>query len=88
MKQCWPRSDKAAGGFSLVAIHAVGDGVVDGGDEVAEDAAQVAGPGVESLGNARAHGVVRRSDVRKTPGSPEMVHCEARSRFQYREDGD
>jgi hypothetical protein len=27
--------------------------VVDGGDEVAEDAAQVAGPGIERLGNAR-----------------------------------
>ena len=74
MKQCFAAENKAAGGFGLVAGHAVGDGVVNGGDEVAEDAAQVAGPGIESLGNAGAHGAIRRGDVSKTPGSPEMVH--------------
>ena len=70
--------DQPAGSFGLVAGHSLQNGVVDGGDEVAEDAAQVAGPGIERLRNARAHGAIRRCDVSKTPGSPEMVHCKAR----------
>jgi hypothetical protein len=77
--------NQPAGGFGLVAGHAVVDGVVDGGHEVAEDAAQVARPRIERLGHARAHRAIRRSDVGKTPGSPKMIHCTARCRYQYRD---
>jgi hypothetical protein len=55
MKQCSPRRTSPPAASASSRIHAVGDGVVDGGDEVAEDAAQVAGPRIERLGNARAH---------------------------------
>ena len=34
--------DEPAGGFSLIGAGAVGDGEVDGGNEVAEDAVQIA----------------------------------------------
>ena len=66
--------DEAACGFGLVDAHAVGDGVIDGGDEVAEDAAEVAGPGGEAFWDAGAYGGVRRGDVGITPGTPEMIH--------------
>ena len=66
--------DEAAGGLGLVWIHAVGDGEVDGGDQVAEDAAMVAGPGGKARRNAGACGILRRGDVGKTPGGPEIVH--------------
>src|SRR5579859_4542850 len=66
--------DEAASRFSLIGAHAVGDGVIDGCDEVAEDAAQVAGPSGETLGNSGALLGIGRSDVGITPGSPEMIH--------------
>ena len=67
--------NEAAGGFGLVWTHAVGYGEVDGGDQVAEDAAQVAGPGGEARGNAGARSAFRCGDVGIAPGGPEMVHA-------------
>jgi len=50
--------------FGVVAGHAVRDGVVHGGDHVAEDAMRVFGagvrPGAERGGNTGAGGVLRR----------------------------
>jgi len=69
-----PAQDQASRCLGLVWNHAIGDSEVDGGDQVAEDAAQVAGPGGQARWNAGARGVIRRGDVGKTPGGPEMVH--------------
>src|SRR5579863_1449458 len=66
--------DEAAGSFRLVGAHAVGDGEVDGGNEVAEDAAEVSRPCGQAVGNAGARLGLRRSDVGIAPGSPEMIH--------------
>ena len=66
--------DEAAGGLGLAWIHAVGNGEVDGSDEVAEDAAEVAGPGGKAGRNAGARGIFRRGDVGKAPRGPEIVH--------------
>jgi len=66
--------DEAAGGFGFFGIHAVGDGVVNGGDQVAEDTMVVAGPGSEARRNAGPCGIVRRGDVGIAPGSPENIH--------------
>ena len=66
--------DEAAGGFGLIRTHAIRDGEVDAGDEVAKDAAEVARPGGEARGNAGARCGFRRGDVGIAPGCPEMVH--------------
>ena len=48
----------ASGTVGFVGGHAVGDGIVGGGEEVAEDAVFVAGPGFESRWDAGASGGV------------------------------
>jgi len=66
--------DQAAGGLGLLGGHAVGDGVIDRGNQVAEDAVVVTWPSREACWNAGAAGCVGRSYVGITPGSPEMIH--------------
>jgi len=66
--------DEAGGHFGLVAVFTVGNGVVDGGDEVAEDAAEVAWPVFEAAGNSGANGFFGVGDVAIAPGSPEQIH--------------
>ena len=63
------------GGFGFVSGHSVGDGVVDGCDLVAEDAAEVAGPGGESFGHAGALTAAVSGDVGVTPRCPEALAC-------------
>jgi len=62
--------------FSGFARHAVGDGVVGGGDQVAEDAVLVlrSGPTRKCGGYAGAGLRVCSSDVVIAPGSPETIH--------------
>jgi hypothetical protein len=70
----------AGGLLGLVAGHAVGDGVVGGGDDVAEDAVQVARPRGEGLRDASlAAGAVGSGDVGVAPRGPKAVH-----RSEYR----
>lgn len=66
--------NETAGGFSFSRFHAVGDGIVNGGDQVAEDAMVVAGPGRKARRNAGPCGIVRRCDVGIAPGSKELIH--------------
>ena len=56
--------------------HAVGDGVVGGGDHVAEDAVLVlcGGPGGERGRDAGAGLRVSSGDVVVAPGSPKTIH--------------
>jgi hypothetical protein len=66
--------DQPAGGFGLLRLHAVGDGVVNRGDQIAEDAVVIAGPGREAGRNAGARVARGVGDVGVAPGSPEKVH--------------
>ena len=66
--------DEPARGLGLLRGHSVGDGEVDRSNQVTENAAQVAGPGCQALGNAGAHRGFRRGDIGKAPGTPEMIH--------------
>src|ERR1035437_6517885 len=66
--------DEATGSFGFVGSHAVGNGEINGCDEVAEYAAEIAGPGGESGRNARARRGVGGGDVGIAPGGPENVH--------------
>jgi len=52
----------------------VGDGVIDGGEEVAENAAQVAGPAAEAGWDAGADGLICRGDILIAPGCPDVIH--------------
>jgi hypothetical protein len=63
------------GGFGLVTGCSMGDGVVDGGDLVAEDAAEVAGPGGERIGHTGALTAAVAGDVGVTPRCPEPLTC-------------
>ena len=76
-----------AGGFAgkdvggLLGVfsgHALVDGVVDGGDHVAEDAVVILGAGhgprIERGGYTGAGGVFGAADVVVAPGSPETIH--------------
>ncbi len=73
--------------FGLRGTLSVGDSEVDGGDEVAEDAAKITGPGAKACGDAGAHRSVRRRDVGKAPGSPEVIHYWGHRPKQYRRVG-
>src|ERR1700733_8652703 len=70
--------DDVDGLFGGLARHAMGDGVVDGGDHVAKDAVLVVvgsrRPGVESCGDAGAGLLIGTGDVAIAPGRPEAVH--------------
>jgi hypothetical protein len=47
--------------------------VVNGGDEVAKDAAVVALPGGKGFRNSGAHGAIGGGDVGEAPGTPEVI---------------
>ena len=64
----------AGGGFGDRGWGAAGDGVVDGGEQVAEDAAGVAGPGGEAGWDATAHAFIGGGDVTVAPWGPEQIH--------------
>ena len=66
--------DEASSHFCFVAVSAGGDGVIDGRDEVAENAAEIAGPVLEAAGNAWADGFFCVGDVAIAPGGPEQIH--------------
>src|ERR1700722_12472572 len=64
--------------FGFLPRHSVGDGVVDGGDHITEDAMPVFGlgwrPGAEGSRNSCAGLRVGASDIAVAPGSPEAIH--------------
>lgn len=64
--------------FGSLARHAVGDGVVDGGDHVAKDAVLVVGvgrrPGAQRVRDAGAGLRIGSGDVAIAPGGPEAIH--------------
>ena len=70
--------DDVGGLLGGISPHAMGDGVVDSSDHVAEDAMLVLGigrrPGVEGGGNARACQRVCVGDVTVAPRGPEAIH--------------
>ncbi len=62
---------ESAGGFGLVAAHSVVNCIIDCANQVTENAAQVAGPRIQTRRNAGARLSVSRGDVVVAPGSPE-----------------
>ena len=52
MKQCFAAQNQPAGGLGLLAVHPIGDRMVNRRDQVAEDAAQIARPRVQLPGHA------------------------------------
>jgi len=67
--------DQATGGFGLIWTHAVGDGEVDGSNEVAENTSHVARPSGQFGRNAGARIGIRRGDVGIAPGCKEKIHA-------------
>ena len=55
MKQCFPRRTSPPAASALFAVHAIRNRVVNRGDQIAEDAAQIARPRVQRRGNAGPH---------------------------------
>jgi hypothetical protein len=68
--------DDVGGLFGGRLRHALGDGIVGGGDHVAKDAVLVLGDGPTTEGgrDAGAGLLVGAGDVVVAPGSPKMVH--------------
>jgi hypothetical protein len=72
--------DDVSGSFGCLPAHPMGDGVVDGGNHIAEDAMLIFGlgssgrPRIESGRNTAAGLRVRPGDVVIAPRSPEPVH--------------
>ena len=66
--------DQAGCLLGFVDRGSVGDGVIDGGEEVAENAAEVAGPAAEAGRDAGTDGLICRGDILIAPGCPELIH--------------
>ena len=67
--------DEPAGTLGLIATHAVGDGEVDGSNEVAENTSEIARPSGQTRRNAGASIGFRRGYVGIAPGGKENIHA-------------
>src|SRR5258708_1127565 len=70
--------------FGLVFGHAVLDGKIDGGNEIAEDASAVTGPAFQLFWHSRTCQLVSRRNIRVAPWCPKNVHFLTRRSPKYR----
>lgn len=66
--------------LSIVGIHSVLNGVIDAGNQVAEDAVQVPRPRVQARGHTGPRRSIRRRYICKSPRTPELIHIQASPR--------
>jgi len=67
--------------FRLVDAHPVLDRVIYARNQIAKDAAKIAGPRVQTRRHPGTRSPIRGSHVRKSPRTPELVHIRASQRL-------
>ena len=74
MKQCLPALHQTASFFCFIHAHPVLDRVIDARNQIAEDAAKIARPRIQSRRHTRPRRPIRRRHIRKSPRTPELIH--------------